>query len=238
MTEVQKIVREIKILGNPARARLSQSFFKTAKGQYGEGDVFIGLTVPQQRSIALSHLAATLADLEKLLHSKVHEHRFVALEILIAQFERAAASGRKALFDFYIKNSKSANNWDLVDASAPNVVGNYLYNHENKNFMLLKKLAKSKDLWKKRIGIVACMYFIKMKSTKEILEIAEIVKNDKHDLLQKALGWMLRETYKNVDEGVIRKFLKENIKTLPRTTLRYAIERMGEKERKMWLTIK
>jgi 3-methyladenine DNA glycosylase AlkD len=175
----------------------------------------------------------TLAEVKEILQSEVHEERLLALVILVYKYEKGA---QKEIYIFYLKNLKYVNNWDLVDTSAPRVIGDYLYNFENKNISTLIKLAKSKNLWKKRVAIVSCLFFIvKGKSAKEILQIAEIVKQDKRDLLQKALGWMLREVYKNVDEGLIRKFLQENIKTVPRTTLRYAIEKMDPLERRLWL---
>jgi len=239
MLDLSHVLQDLKAKSSSQRKKTNKWFFKTGKGQYGEGDIFIGVSVPDVRSVAKKYFKEiSLISIGKILKSKIHEERLLALEMLIMKYEKVGGKEQREIFKFYLNNLKYVNNWDLVDTSASYIVGDYLYNFENKNFMLLKKLANSKNLWEKRVAIVACYYFIKQKSSKEILEIAEIVKGDKHDLLQKALGWMLRETYKNVDEGVVRNFLKENIKTLPRTTLRYAIEKMDLLERKKWLSLK
>lgn len=243
---VENILQELREKSSAERKRMNEYFFKTGKGQYGEGDIFLGVSVPDTRAVAKKYFQKIdIKHLQKILQSKIHEERLLALEMLIMKYESVKNLSQKEIkkqkreyLRFYLRNLKYVNNWDLVDTSASYIVGDYLYNYENKKISLLIKLAKSKNLWQKRVGIVATYYFIRQKSYKEILEIAEIVKNDKHDLLQKALGWMLREVYKNVNEEVVRKFLYENIKTLPRTTLRYAIEKMEESERKFWLGLK
>jgi 3-methyladenine DNA glycosylase AlkD len=236
---IDKIISELKSKSSTQRKKVNEWFFKTGPGQYGEGDIFIGVTVPDCRTIAKKYFKEiSLQEVGELLKSKIHEERLCALHILVYKYEKGDVKSKKEIFKFYLKNKEYINNWDLVDTSASYIVGDYLFNYSNKDISLLFKLAKSKHLWSKRIAIVSCFYFIKQKSSKEILQIAELVKNDKHDLLQKALGWMLREVYKNVDEGMVRKFLQDNIKTLPRTTLRYAIEKMDVRERKIWLAKK
>lgn len=234
---IEKIEKDLNKLASLQRKKSNEWFFKTGVGQYGHGDVFMGVSVPDSRKVAKKYFKnVSFADLQKLLESKIHEVRLCALHILVYKYEKGE---HKQIFRFYLKNLKYVNNWDLVDTSAPQIVGGYLANFEKLNIDILHKLAKSKKLWEKRVAIVSCMYFIvKKKSAKEILQIAQIVKQDKHDLLQKALGWMLREVYKNVDQGLVRKFLQENIQTLPRTTLRYAIEKMDPLERKLWLSKK
>ncbi len=247
MTNIaEQIKQDLKSKSSVQRKEVNEWFFKTGKGEYGEGDIFLGVSVPDSRKIAKRYFKEIkLSDLQKLLQSEIHEERLCALHMLGYLYEKPPLTPpskggeyKKKIFKFYLKNLKYINNWDLVDTSAPRIVGDYLCNFENKNVSILLKLAKSEKLWEKRVAIVSCFYFIKQKSSKEILEIAEIVKNDRHDLLQKALGWMLREVYKNVDGGLVRKFLQENIKTLPRTTLRYAIEKMDIMERKLWLAKK
>lgn len=237
MTE--EIKNELKKLSTLQRKNANKWFFKTGKGDYGEGDVFIGVSVPNVRTVAKKYFKEIkFVELQKLLRSSVHEERLCALIILCYKYEgkNSDKNSKEKVFNFYFKNLNFVNNWDLVDVTSSKIVGHYLYNFENKNIDLLLKLANSEKLWEKRIAIVSCMYFInKGKSAKEILQIAEILKSDKHDLLQKALGWMLREVYKNVDQGLVRKFLKENIKILPRVTLRYSIEKMDFLERKKWL---
>lgn len=235
---MEKIKKDLKDKSSEQRKKVNEWFFKTGIGQYGQGDIFIGVSVPDSRKIAKKYFKnISLIELQKLLQSEIHEERLCALHILCLKYEKEEEKDKKNFFKFYLKNVKCVNNWDLVDTSAPRIIGDFLFNFEDKNIDLLLRLAKSKRLWEKRIAIVSCMYFIdKGKSAREILQIAEIVKNDKHDLLQKALGWMLREVYKNVDQGVVRKFLQDNVKTLPRITLRYAIEKMDPVERKLWLS--
>jgi len=236
---INKIISELKSKSSAQRKKVNEWFFKTGPGEYGEGDIFIGVSVPDGRKIAKKYFNdIDLQEVGGLLQSKIHEERLCALHILVYKYTQADEKSKKEIFKFYLKNTDNINNWDLVDTSASYIVGDYLYNYADRDISILLKLVKSKHLWSKRVAIISCFYFIKQKSSKEILQIAELVKNDKHDLLQKALGWMLREVYKNVDEGVVRKFLEVNIKTLPRTTLRYTTEKMDVRERKMWLAKK
>jgi 3-methyladenine DNA glycosylase AlkD len=246
MEIVNEIKKELKSKSNQQRKKTNEWFFKTGKGEYGEGDKFIGLTVPDTKKVAKKYFQKIdLEEIKIFFQSEIHEERLLALVVLRLKYDQKIKSEskkdlvkrKKIIFNFYLKNLKYVNNWDLVDSSAQYIVGNYLFNFENRNIKLLLKLAKSKNLWEKRISIISCFYFITQKETKEFFQIAEILKNDKHDLIQKALGWMLREIYKRIDEGIVRKFLKENIKIIGRVTLRYAIEKMEIQERKIWLSL-
>ena len=226
---------EILKYSNPEKAKIYQRFFKTGKGQYGEGDVFLGLTVPQSRKIAKQFLDINLDEIGKHLTSEFHEERLIALLILVEKYKKE--NDKKKIFDFYLDNTRNINNWDLVDLSAPNIIGDFLY-HFGKDYpvyrVLLKKLAESTNLWEKRIAVVSTFAFIRQNEFDEILKISKMLLSDKHDLIHKAIGWMLREVGKR-DEQVLKKFLKENYDNIPRTTLRYSIERFNEKERLKFL---
>lgn len=217
---------------NVKRAADLSRFFKTGKGEYGEGDVFYGLTVPLTRSFVAKYKGLDFVEITKLLNSKVHEARFLALEILVEQFNKGDEKTKKQVFNFYLKSTKRVNNWDLVDTSAPYIVGKFLH---NKPYSILFKLAKSKNLWEKRIAIVSTAHLISKDFFKPTLEISELLLKDEHDLIHKAVGWMLREVGKR-DLSVLKRFLKAHISDLPRTTLRYAIERFPEAERKKFLS--
>lgn len=229
---IEKLKKDLKNLADPIRAITSQSFFKTGKGQYGEGDIFLGITVPSQRKIAEKYNELEIKDIEQLLKSKIHEERLVSLLILVSKFQTGDEKVKKEIFDFYLKNAKFVDNWDLVDLSAHKIVGEYLFD-KDKNILL--ELAKSQNLWEKRIAIVATFYFIKQKEYKYTFKIAEILLNDKHDLIQKAVGWMLREVGKNISQEIEEEFLKKHYKKMPRTMLRYSIERFDESLRKFYL---
>lgn len=226
---LKQIQKELKKLANPKQATLLQRFFKTGKGEYGEGDVFLGIKVPEQRKVAKKY-DLSLAEIQKLLNSKIHEHRLVALFILIKKYQKEDI--KKKIFDLYLKNTKNINNWDLIDLSAPNIVGDYLLTRKRD---ILYKLAKSNSLWEKRISILATFTFIGNGEYKDTLKISEILLNDKHDLIHKGVGWMLREVGKRVSQQKEEKFLKKHYKTMPRTMLRYAIERFPENKRKFYL---
>ncbi|OGD97460.1 DNA alkylation repair protein [Candidatus Curtissbacteria bacterium RIFCSPLOWO2_01_FULL_38_11b] len=230
-TDVNKLRIELRALADSKRARILGRFFKTGKGQYGEGDVFLGVTVPQSRKLAKKFGDLKISEIKVLLKSKIHEERLVALLNLVDQFQSADDKNKKQIFDFYLKNTKYVNNWDLVDLTAEKIVGAYLL---DKPKSILYKLAKSKNLWERRIAIVATYYFIKNNEFDDTLKIAKLLLFDNHDLLHKAVGWMLREVGKK-DQRVLEKFLKENYKNIPRTTLRYAIERFGQKLRQAYL---
>lgn len=216
---------------NSQKAKLLQGFFKTGKGQYGEGDIFLGIMVPIQREIAKKYQDLYLSDIQKLLNSKIHEERLIALLILVSQFKRGDIQKREVIFKFYLKNAKNINNWDLVDLTAPNIVGQFLI---NKNRKILYHLAKSENLWEKRIAVLSILSFIKDNQFDDALKIAEILLKDKHDLIHKAVGWMLREVGKR-NLAVEEKFLKKYYKKMPRTMLRYAIEKFPEKKRRWYL---
>jgi 3-methyladenine DNA glycosylase AlkD len=220
--------RELVRASDPQSARDLAMFFKTGKGEYGEGDEFCGITVPELRKIAKRYLHLRLADVNKLLRSRVHEHRFTALEILVFQFESGDESAKQKVFDFYLKHTRYINNWDLVDTSAPYIVGEHLATRPRK---ILYRLAKSSNIWERRIAIVATAAFIKRGDLKDTFGIAALLLKDKHDLIHKAVGWMLREAGKRSEPAMLN-FLAQNYARMPRTALRYAIERLPEPQRK------
>jgi 3-methyladenine DNA glycosylase AlkD len=224
-----QLEHELAAAGNPVRAAHSANYFKCGPGQYGEGDLFLGIPVPVQRKIALKYLDLPLPQLERLLQSKLHEHRSVALEILVAQYEAANPAQRRLIYDFYLSNTARINNWDLVDASAPYIIGAHLLDHPRKQ-SLLRKLVKSKNLWERRIAILATFAFLRNGETGPTFQIAELLLTDKHDLIQKAVGWALREAGKLAQPELLR-FLQQHYAALPRTSLRYAIERFTPAER-------
>lgn len=232
---ILSLKKHLRTLATEERAQGSARFFKTGKGQYGEGDKFIGVTVPDARSVAKAYKDLSLPEVETLLSSKVHEERFVALEILVIQFEKTVkeknTKTQKTIVDFYLAHTDRINNWDLVDTSASYILGAYLYDKDKK---ILTKLAKSTLLWERRIAIIATHYFIRQGRFDETLALALLLRTDEHDLMHKAVGWMLREAGKK-DEKALCNFLDQYAPTLPRTTLRYAIERLtiGQKGRCM-----
>jgi len=224
--------KEIRKKANKKKAALLQRFFKTGKGEYGEGDLFLGITVPQSRKIVKRFKDLGFPELSELIQSKFHEERLIALLILVLQFERGDEREKEKIYNFYFKNRKRINNWDLIDLTAPKIIGSYL---EKRDRGVLYNLARSKDIWERRIAMLSCFYFIYEGDCKDALKIAKILKNDKHDLIQKAVGWMLREIGKRCGKKFEEEFLRKNYKTMPRTMLRYAIKRFPEKERKRWL---
>ncbi|MCK9425014.1 MAG: DNA alkylation repair protein [Ignavibacteriaceae bacterium] len=228
LNELQKVIRQS---ANKQHAIILQRFFKTGSGEYGEGDIFHGIKVPVQRTIANQFHHLPLNDLHILLRSKYHEERLIALLILVLKFKHADESVREKLFNFYLKNSDRINNWDLVDLSADKIVGAYLIDKDKSH---LFKLAKSSDLWERRISVISTFYFIKNGIFEITFQIAEILLNDKHDLIHKAVGWMLREIGKR-DLEPEEEFLKLHYKKMPRTMLRYAIEKFPEAKRQAYL---
>ncbi len=231
MPILAQLKKELRNLADYEYAEVLQRFFKTGKGEYGEGDVFLGIKVPVQRKIAGEFKDLNIQKIQRLLNSKIHEERSVALFILISQYARGEAKIKKQVYNFYLNNTKNINNWDLVDSSAPNIVGDYLL---GKPRNILYKLAGSKNLWERRIAVVASYAFIKNNDFKDTIKIAEILLKDEHDLIHKAVGWMLREVGKK-DEKALEKFLDKHYKIMPRTMLRYAIERLSDKKRKFYL---
>jgi len=228
--------QEMQNLANPSQAKLLAGFFKTGKGEYGEGDFFYGIKVPVTRNVAKKYFEEiTLKETEELLHSKIHEERLCALLLLIQKYENKKATEieKKEIFNFYLSNTKYINNWDLVDLSCHHIIGEYLFNHP-KEIQILAKLAKSELLWDKRIAMISMYHFIYRKEFEYPIKVAEILLNSKEDLMRKAVGWMLREIGKR-DLLVEETFLKKHYKTMPRTMLRYAIEKFPEKKRKSYL---
>jgi 3-methyladenine DNA glycosylase AlkD len=229
---IVEIKKKIRKYSSKERAENLQRFFKTAPGEYGYGDIFIGLTVPQIRKIAKEHKALKLDDTLRLLKSPIHEERLLSLIIMVSRFKEGSDRDKKRIYDAYLKNTKYINNWDLVDLTAPHITGAFLKSGGRKK---LCELAVSKDLWERRIAILSTFYFIRNNSFADTLKIAKILLNDKEDLIHKATGWMLREVAKR-DKKLVEDFLTIHYKRLPRTTLRYAIERFPEKERKSYLS--
>ncbi|MCE9596697.1 MAG: DNA alkylation repair protein [Spirochaetia bacterium] len=222
---------ELASIAKPEDAVILARFFKTGKGQYGYGDRFIGVKVPPLHKIAKRERGLALSETVKLLRSKIHEERLLALFILTEKFPREDEAGRKKIFDIYIKYKKHINNWDLIDLSAETVVGGYLMDRDRG---LLSTLAKSKSLWDRRIAMLSCFEFIRAKDFKTAFEIADILLLDSEDLIQKAVGWMIREIG-NRDIKAEEKFLKARYKKMPRTMLRYAIEKFPGKKRQAYL---
>jgi len=222
----------IQSFADPKKALILQRFFKTGKGEYGEGDVFLGIVVPTQRKIAKQFATLPRNEIEKLLVSKVHEHRLIALLILIEQFEKSDEIVKNIIYNFYLSHTKYINNWDLVDLSAYHIVGAYL---EKKDRRILYDLAKSKLLWDRRIAILSTFYFIRKGEFEDTILIAKILLHDTHDLIQKAVGWMLREVGKRGGEKEELIFLDKYAHKMPRTMLRYAIERLPEDKKSTYL---
>ncbi|MDO8509418.1 MAG: DNA alkylation repair protein [Nanoarchaeota archaeon] len=231
MNSLRTLIKEIKSLENPAKAKVMQGFFKTKPGEYGEGDIFIGLTVPQSRILAKKYCLISFEDINILLKSKIHEERLIALLILVNNYQKASEPEREKIYSFYLSNTSKINNWDLVDLSADKIVGHYL-NDKSKD--ILYELSKSENIWERRISIIATFHFIKNNSFENTIKIAEILLQDKHDLIQKAVGWMLREIGKR-NQAVLITFLNKHYKTMPRTSLRYAIEKFPEDKRQAFL---
>lgn len=223
--------REVQDYRNPEKAKIFQKYFKTAKGEYGEGDIFYGLSVPQSRRIAGRYGSLSLGDIEQLLASRVHEERIIALLLFVSRFQKGTSAEQKKIYDMYLRNTRYINNWDLVDVSARDIVGAYLF---HKDMKPLRILARSKNLWERRIAIIATLYFIQRNSFAETLRIAEILLNDKHDLIHKAVGWMLREVGKRSRKAE-ESFLARHSKSMPRTMLRYALEHFSKAQRKKYM---
>ncbi len=231
---LKRIKEELLQLSDPDHAKRLSGFFKTKKGQYGEGDVFLGIRVPEQRKVAKKYTKLGLNDIQELLNSKFHEYRFTALVILVSKYGKADESGKEEIFSFLLKNKSNINNWDLVDLSAPRIIGDYLV---DKGRSILYELAKSENLWERRISILATFKFIANNDFKDSLKISEILLADEHDLVHKAVGWALREIGKRHQE-LEEQFLNKYAAKMPRTMLRYAIEKFKEKKRKNYLTKK
>ncbi len=230
------ILKDIYSHRNKDKGKILSRFFKTGKGQYGEGDVFWGLTVPVSRQIAEKYKDISISEVQSLLKNKVHEVRLIGILVLVHRYKNSVDKEKNKILNFYLKNTKYINNWDLVDLSAPNIVGDFLFNFRPKSGLgeVLLKLAKSKNLWEQRIAIVATYTFIRKSDFEPTFKIAKMFLDHKHDLIHKAAGWMLREIGKR-DVKKLRKFLDENKFKMPRTMLRYAIERFPENLRLKYL---
>lgn len=228
---LSELRKELKNENNPEQAKILQRFFKIGKGEYGEGDIFYGIKVPVTRTIAKRFVELTFNELKILLASEVHEERLAAGLILVEKFNKANENEREKIYRFYLTNRKGINNWDLVDLTAPKIIGTYLLNRDKK---ILFDLAQSKNLWDRRIAIISTLEFIRKNQFDETLNISRLLLNDKHDLIHKAVGWMLREIGK-INCGVETEFLLKHYKEMPRTILRYAIEKFPERKRKQFL---
>ena len=225
---LQQLKQDLNKLEHKEKAKILQRFFKTQKGEYGEGDIFLGLTSQQTTDIAKKYQNITSNELQELINNKIHEYRVCALRILVSQYQK---SKNPKIINFYLKNTKNINNWDLVDLSAPKILGDYLLNKERTT---LYQLAKSNNLWENRIAILSTYTFIKNNQFEDTLSISKILLNHKHDLIHKAVGWMLREIGKK-DLQILERFLKQHHKQMPRTMLRYTIERFSKAKRKVYL---
>lgn len=230
---LEKIKEELKNNSNPEKAKGYQRFFKTGKGEYGEGDIFFGISMPVQREIAKKYIHLSLDALQNLLNSKIHEYRMIALIILIKKYKKAKKNllEKRRIYEFYMKNTKNINNWDLVDISCPHIVGDFL---SREGVDILKMLAKSDNLWERRISVVSTFTLIKKRNLGDSLALADMLLHDEHDLIHKAVGWMLREVGKK-NINVLEIFLSTRYKNMPRTMLRYAIEKFPENKRKKYL---
>ncbi|TGM74612.1 DNA alkylation repair protein [Leptospira bouyouniensis] len=233
----ETLIEELKKLKDPKKAKFFPRFFKSGPGEYGEGDVFLGITVPNQRIIAKKYAhSLDLKDLQILMTSPYHEVRLTTLLILVHQYQtkNIEESKKEKIVKFYLNNTKYINNWDLVDASADKILGEY-YFEKDKSF--ITKLRNSNDLWENRIAILTTFYWIRKGLFTETISLCEYFLNHPHDLIHKATGWMLREIGKR-DLEILKKFLKSHVTQMPRTMLRYAIEKLPPKERRKWLDFK
>lgn len=225
------LIAELRAHKNPSKAKILQGFFKTGKGEYGEGDIFWGIMVPQQRAIIQKHYDLTLKEISQALKEPIHEVRLSALLILVHQYRKGTTVQKKEIFKLYTAHTKYINNWDLIDLTAPGIVGDYLL---DKPRDILYTFAKSNNVWKKRIAILSTLAFIRHEQYKDTLRIANILLQDPHDLIHKAVGWMLREIGKKDTRTELR-FLDAHAHDMPRTMLRYAIEKFSQKTRKKYL---
>lgn len=224
--------KDLSLYASPQKAEVLKRFFKTGKGQYGEGDIFLGVQVPDLRKIVRKYANIPLDNTLNLLRSKIHEERLIALLIMVEKTKWAKMFERETLFKKYLENTLYINNWDLVDLSADKIVGSYLF---EKPKDILYSLAASENLWERRIAVMATFDFIKKGFYEDTLKLAKILLNDRHDLIHKAVGWMLREIGKRCSQEVLEQFLLANYKQMPRTMLRYAIERLPEDLRQQYL---
>jgi 3-methyladenine DNA glycosylase AlkD len=231
MSRLDDARKELRRYASKEKAKVLRGFFKTGPGEYGEGDIFLGVTVPFTRKVVRQFQDLPLSDLIKLLRSKIHEERLLALLILVYQFNKANAKAKEKIYKAYLAKTKFINSWDLVDLSAPQIVGGFLVDKDRR---VLYRLAKSPLLWERRIAILATFAFIRLGDFDDLFGIAKLLLGDKEDLIHKACGWMLREAGKR-DLRTEEDFLRKNCQVMPRTMLRYAIERFPENKRKLFL---
>lgn len=229
---INNLTNHLREIASPERAKQTARFFKNGKGEYGEGDIFIGVSNPQVREAVKSYYEMPIDELQDLLESNIHEFRFAALVILVRQFTKHKTR-REELFNFYLQNLRYVNNWDLVDCSCRDIVGGYLYNQEDRS--ILDEMATVPHLWTQRIAIVSTWYFIRKKQFDDTLRIAALLVNHEHDLIHKATGWMLREVWNKGGKAEVEDFLEKHIRDIPRTTLRYAIEKMPPERKKRFM---
>ncbi len=230
---IQKIQFELRELANVKREKVLRRFFKTGKGEYAEGDKFYGITVPETREVAKKYAdSMALSEVEKLLHSQIHEERLAALMILAEQFKKGNDKIKEKIYRLYLRNTRYINNWDLIDLTADRIVGASL-DGEPKD--ILEKLARSQSLWERRIAIISTWHYIRQKKYRDTFKIAKLLLQDKHDLIHKAVGWMLREVGKHCGQDILESFLRAYAPKMPRTTLRYAIERLPERKKRYYL---
>jgi 3-methyladenine DNA glycosylase AlkD len=227
----KQFLAELKKTESKKDAEILQWFFKTGKGEYGEGDKFLGIRVPKTREIAKKYKKLTSEEINKALKSKYHEERLCALLILVEKYSRTSEDEKEKIVKFYLANTKYINNWDLVDLTAPKILGKHLLNRNRK---ILTKLSRSENLWERRISIISTFEFIRNKDFSDTLKISKLLLKDEHDLIHKAVGWMLREIGKRNLETE-EEFLKKHYNKMPRTILRYAIEKFPEKKRLAYL---
>jgi 3-methyladenine DNA glycosylase AlkD len=228
------LIKELNKCSNDSDAIFLQRFFKTGKGEYGEGDIFIGVRVPQTRKVCKKYQNINLIQVKKLLHSSIHEHRLGAVIILCDKAKKANKLELQNIYDLYMYgvNNNLINNWDIIDISARHIIGKYLKNKPND---ILFELAKSNNLWKRRVAVLSTFSWISEGNVKTSLGLAEILVKDKEDLIQKAVGWMLREIGKQVDETILTDFLDKNVAIMPRTMLRYSLEKLPLKTRQYYM---
>ena len=231
---VIEIRQRLQQLADPDKAAILQRFFKTAPGQYGEGDIFLGINAPTLKALVKEYQNISVADAEELLHSDIHEERALALQFWVRLYAQKNPDHKEQIYQRYLANTDWVNNWDLVDVTAPHIVGHYLFQRDRK---ILFRLAKSGSLWERRISIIATQYFIRQHDFADTVKIAALLINDKEDLIHKAVGWMLREVG-NRKISPEEEFLEKHYQQMPRTMLRYAIEKFPEVKRKFWLTRK
>lgn len=234
----EQLKSDLRSVANPERAAFYPRFFKAGPGEYAEEDQFLGVTVPEQRKLAKKYYKRlTIAETLRLLQSPWHEERLTALFILVLKYQKGEPQTRTNIFDLYMDNTAYVNNWDLVDSSADRIVGDWLQDSPYR-MKVLEKLARSESLWERRIAMMAAFDYIKKGRADEALVIADILLHDSHDLLQKAVGWMLREVGKRVDQALLLAFLDQHAHDMPRTTLRYAIEHLSAPTRQHYMKLK